>query len=103
MTHNDKPVVAKDGRRWTRKMRLDAMKKKSKSELITSIVQASQSKSSNIDNYTSCLTNIPKAVCRLMGIKAGSLISWELSKYELNTFVIRVLDEDSNITEEGDR
>jgi hypothetical protein len=42
------------------------------------------------------MVTIPKSICRLAGIKEGSLISWELSKYERNVFVMRILESDNN-------
>ena len=36
---------------------------------------------------------IPKSICKLAGIKEGTLVSWELSKYEHGVFVIRPIVE----------
>jgi hypothetical protein len=50
------------------------------------------------------MVTIPKSICRLAGIKEGSLIPWELSKYERNVFVMRILESDNNnnVDTEGD-
>ena len=81
---------------FTRSPRIKAQTRKDKLRLdnkIISIVQASRAKNTEGYSRTSCMLVIPKSICKLAGIKEGTLVSWELSKYEHGVFVIRPIVE----------
>jgi arylsulfatase A-like enzyme len=80
---------------YIKKYRVKAQNQKRQlDDKITTIVQTMRTRNNRGYSAFSCHIDIPKTVCRLAGIHEGSIIVWELSKYESNAFTMRVVNVD---------
>jgi hypothetical protein len=82
------------------KVRRDARERKKNryKDKIVSIVQANRGVNAKPFLSTHCSVTIPHTLSKLLGIKQGSLVSWDLATNESNALILHVLPEE----QEGD-